>query len=802
MKITYNWLKEFVDFDQSPDQLAELLTMLGLEVEAMEKLGEGMDDVVVALVLEKRQHPNADKLSLCRVNDGTELLDVVCGAQNFKQGDTVALARIGANLPGDFKIKRSKIRGEESCGMLCSEKELGMSDASAGIMVLPANIAPLGTPVFSALGLKETLFEIGLTPNRADCLSVVGIAREVAAKLGISFKYPVSSVAESTTRVESVIGVTVEDAEYCPRYAARYISGCSVAPSPEWLVKRLKAIGIRSINNVVDVTNLVMMELGQPLHAFDCDRLAENRIVVRRAREGEQFTTLDDQQRILTAADLVICDAERPVALAGVMGGQNSEIENSTTAILLESACFHPSAVRKTSKRLGLHTESSHRFERGIDIGGVIRALDRAAALIVELSGGSMAQGRLDVYPGNGEQSAIQFRPERANSLIGIELQREEIIGILKRLECQVSEAPDGVVVVIPPSYRIDLEREVDLIEEVARLNGFDRIPATMPIARVVSDRPTRHQQLEKRVREILVNHGMNEIINFSFTAPDAACKMLLGQDDPRRLAIKLANPLVDEQSVMRTSLLPGLLETVARNINFRSLDLRLFEMRRVYLPVDGDLMPREPIFVVGALTGSRNGDEWSQTNDQIDFYDAKGTVENLLELLKISGISWTPDTPEPYFHPGKSCTIFSGRERIGSIGEIHPTVLENYGLEKPVFCFELDFERIVRLSKTKLTITTPSRFPDSTRDIAMLAPDGLLFEKIIGCVNSVKAKEIENVQIFDLYRGKGIPEGYKSIAIRVRYRSYERTLTDDEISELHAKITDGLVSKLHVTLR
>lgn len=802
MKITYNWLKEFVDFDHSPDQLAELLTMLGLEVEAMEKLGEGLDDVVVALVAEKRQHPNADKLSLCRVNNGTELLDVVCGAQNFNQGDTVALAQIGAILPGDFKIKRSKIRGEESCGMLCSEKELGLANESAGIMVLPAGVAPLGTPVFSALGLKDTKFEIGLTPNRADCLSVIGIAREIAAKLGVKYRYPDTTVTEGATRAESVIGVTVEDVELCPRYAARYITGCSIAPSPEWLVKRLNTIGIRSINNVVDVTNLVMMELGQPLHAFDCDRLAEKRIVVRRAEEGELFTTLDEQQRILKDSDLVICDAERPVALAGVMGGLNSEIESSTTNILLESACFKPAAVRRTSKRLGLHTESSHRFERGVDIGGVMRALDRAASLIVRLSGGSLAAGALDVYPGKCEPSVITFRPERANSLIGIELQREEIIDILKRLECLVSESTDGAVAVIPPSYRIDIEREIDLVEEVARLNGFDRIPATMPMARVESDRPTRHQLLEKNVRDILVNNGMNEIINFSFTAPDAACKLMLNHDDPRRVAIKLANPLVDEQSVMRTTLLPGLLETVARNINYRSLDLKLFEMRRVYLPVTGDIMPREPIFVVGALTGARDGLGWSRINEPVDFYDAKGIIKNLLELLNIGGISWVPDTPEPYFHPGKSCSVFSGRERVGSVGEIHPTVQENFCLEKQVYCFELDFEKLVKLSRTKLSITTPSRFPDSTRDVAMLVPDGLRFEQIIGCVNSVRSKEIEDVTIFDVYCGKGIPEGHKSIAIRVRYRSYERTLTDEEINFLHNKVTDGLVKNLKITLR
>lgn len=451
MKVTYNWLKEFVECDLTPAQLADVLTMLGLEVEGMEHQGAGMDEVVVALVEEKRQHPNADKLSLCRVNNGTEVLDVVCGAQNFKAGDTVALAQIGAVLPGDFRIKRSKIRGEESCGMLCSEKELGLADESAGILVLPAGL-PLGTPVFEALGLKDTLLEIGLTPNRADCLSAIGIAREIAAKLGKAIRLPEAAVPEGNEPADGIIGVTVEDAELCPRYAARHISGCRIAPSPAWLMKRLAAVGIRSINNVVDVTNLVMMELGQPLHAFDCDQLAGRRIVVRRASEGEPFTTLDGQQRILTSGDLMICDAERPVALAGIMGGQNSEISDVTTNILLESAWFKPAAIRTTSKRLGLHTESSHRFERGTDIGGVVRALDRAAALIAELAGGTVSRGVLDAYPGRKESQAITLRPGRANALIGIDLSPAETIDILRRLECDVQEQADGTLAVVPPA--------------------------------------------------------------------------------------------------------------------------------------------------------------------------------------------------------------------------------------------------------------------------------------------------------------------------------------------------------------
>ncbi len=800
MKVTYNWLKEFVDFDLSPETLSDVLTMLGLEVEGMEKQGCGMDDVVVARVEEKRQHPNADKLSLCRVNNGSAVLDVVCGAQNFKQGDTVALAQIGAILPGDFKIKRSKIRGEESCGMLCSEKELGLAVESAGIMVLSPGLS-LGTPVFEALGLKDTLLEIGLTPNRADCLSVAGIAREIAAKLGKNVRYPDMPISEGPVAADAVIGVTIADADLCPRYAARYISGCQVAPSPEWLVKRLSAVGMRSISNVVDVTNLVMMELGHPLHAFDCDQLEGHRIVVRRAGEGELFTTLDDQQRVLTVDDLVICDALRPVALAGVMGGLNSEISDATSNILLESACFKPAAIRRTSKRLGLHTESSHRFERGADIGMVARALDRAASLIAQLSGGSVAQGVIDVYPGEFTPATITLRPERVGALLGIELSLREIEDILTRLECCVRETTEGTLEVVPPTYRIDIEREIDLVEEVARMKGFDAIPATMPIARVVSDRPTLHQRTERFVRDILVAHGMNEIINFSFISPEAADKLLLSDDDIRRTAIKLANPLVAEQSIMRTTLLPGVLDAVARNISFRTMDLKLFEIRRRYLPTTEE-MPHEPLCIAGALTGSRVDGGWDASRDAVDFYDVKGIIENLLDSLHIRGVKWIADSPETYYHPGKSCSIMVGRDRIGTLGEIHPTVQENFEIEKPVYAFELDFATLVKLSSQMTTITAPSRFPDSTRDIALLAPDELPADKLLECINTVKAQEIEQVEIFDVYRGTGIQEGFKSIAIRIRYRSYERTLTDDEIAGIHAKVIAVLVNKLNVSIR
>lgn len=801
MIVTYNWLKEFVDVNLPPAELADLLTMLGLEVERMESRGEGMDEVVVAVVQEKAQHPNADKLSLCKVNDGREILSIVCGAQNFKAGDKVALARIGAALPGGFKIKRSKIRGEESFGMLCSDKELGLADESAGIMILPPDL-PLGVPLFEALGMKDTIFEIGLTPNRADCLSVIGIAREIAAKLGKKIRYPEQAVLEAGKAIADVASVVVEDPHLCPRYTARYISGCTIAPSPQWLADRLKAVGMRTINNVVDVTNYVLLEYGHPLHAFDSDLLSGGKIIVRRGGEGETFTTLDGQTRHLKTSDLTIRDAEKVVALAGIMGGENSEISDGTTDILLESAYFKPSAIRMTSKRLGLHTESSHRFERGADIHVLIRALDRAASLIAELAGGSIAKGIMDVHPGTVERKKIRVRLDRINDLLGTSLNAEEVKDIFHSLEFVVEAVEPGIFDVEPPSFRIDIEREIDLVEEVARLNGYDKIPVTMPKARVFSDRPTRHQKLENRVRDLLVADGFNEVVNFSFISPDTCDKILLAADDPRRDSIKLLNPLVEEQSVMRTSLLPGILETAARNASFRILNQRIFEMRRVYLPRVERELPEEPINVAGLITGLRDPEGWNQQKEAADFYDVKGIVENLLEQLNISGVTYDGREAESFYHPGKSCNIRLNGEIIGSAGEIHPTVQENFGFDKPLYYFELNFEKLVNSCKDELTVHAPPRFPDTFRDIAMILDEETPAVEILNCVNALKEKEIEGAEIFDLYMGEHVPAGKKSIAVRVRYRSPERTLTDDEIIRLHTRVVDTMTKKLNVSIR
>jgi phenylalanyl-tRNA synthetase beta chain len=484
------------------------------------------------------------------------------------------------------------------------------------------------------------------------------------------------------------------------------------------------------------------------------------------------------------------------------MGGANSEIQDTTSNILLESAYFNPSAIRKTAKRLGLHTESSHRFERGADIEIVTRALERAASLIAELAGGEVAKGIIDVYPRRNVPRSIRFSVTRCNELLGITLSSDEIAELFRRLEFTVEATGQDVLDVRVPTYRVDLEREIDLVEEVARLNGYDRIPVTIPRAGIFSDRPTRHQRLERCLRDLMVGHGFNEVINFSFMAPASLDKLLLDTADHRRSPVRLRNPLVEEQSVMRTTLLPGLLETAAGNISYRSLDLRLFELRRVYLPEEGKDLPNEPLYLAGILAGLRVPEGWNQERRQVDFYDAKGVVENILETVGIAPLEFSVERLDPFYHPGKACAVKHGGEIIGSLGEIHPDVQQNFDLSLPIYYFELNFEKLVALGREDLTVTPPSRFPDTFRDIAMLVDEETLASVILEGIEGLRIKEIESAAIFDLYRGTSIPEGKKSIAVRVRYRSHEKTLTDDDVTSLHQRVIDNLVRKLNATMR
>ena len=805
MIVTYNWLKEFVDFDLDADQLSHQLTMAGLEVDFMEKLGASLDSVIVAKLESVEPHPEADRLTLCQVNTGSDVIPVVCGATNHKTGDLIALAQVGSLLPGDFKIKKSKIRGAESRGMLCSEKELGLAEEADGILILPQGLQ-LGTPVFTALGLKDVRYEIGLTPNRADCLSVAGVAREVGAFVDKKIQLPTSgAMNEGELSIDTKTSVTIEDPSGCPRYMARLIEGVTVAPSPSWLVQRLESIGMRSINNVVDVTNYVLMELGHPLHAFDFNLLRGKKIVVKRADEGSEFITLDEQTRKLKSSDIVICDDEGPVALAGIMGGENSEVQDTTVDILLESAYFDPISVRRTSKRLGIHTEASHRFERGADIDIVAIALDRAMSLIQELAGGTVAKGCIDNYPQALFKREVSITTSRTNALLGLNLSLDQIEQLLNSIELNTVrldlEGQEALKATIPMS-RHDLEREVDLIEEVARLNGYDNIPVTMPVSRAVRQTKDKSQITTRLLRDAMVSQGYSEIINYSFTSPTAWDKINLSEDDTRRSTIKVLNPLTEEQSIMRTSLVPAMLETISRNLSYRSHDLSLFELRPVFAVKGEEIQPIESVRMCAAITGKREIEGWSQSDDNVDYYDLKGTVETVCQQLSIPSLRAELDAQQPYLHPGKSCRLYNDKMLLGVMGEIHPQVQDNYDIDQPVFLVDLDVSAIQTTKKNAVTFKPISRFPDSYRDSSFLFDEEISAQQIFDVLSKVKVKNLDDVTLFDMYIGKGVPEGKKSLAIRARYRSMDKTFTDDEISAMHAKIVKSLQKNLGAEIR
>lgn len=800
MKVTLNWLKEYVDFDFSADDLSHRLTMTGLEVDAMERLGEGLDTVIVARLADVQQHPDADRLTVCTVDTGSATQQVVCGAKNHRTGDLIALAQVGTVLPGNFKIKKSKIRGQESFGMLCSMSELGLSEESDGIMILPSDL-DLGRPVFEQLGLKDVMYEIGLTPNRSDCLSVVGVAREVAAMADTSLRLPEPVIIENDTLVAEKTSVTLEDPNLCPRYAARLIENVKIGPSPEWLVGRLEAVGLRSINNVVDVTNFVMMELGQPLHAFDFNLLRERRIVVRRAEQGTEFTTLDGQVRTLLASDLVICDGEGPIALAGIMGGGNSEVSSETTDILLESAYFNPVSIRRTSKRLGLHTDASHRFERGTDVDMVPLALDRATALIAELASGQVAKGVVDEYPSSLPRRSVTVSASKASQILGLEVDADDIRHKLTSigLNCDLH---DGAVKVEIPNFRPDLEREIDLVEEVARLIGYDQIPVTMPVSSLTCQQLPVHLSSERQVRDLLIELGYSEIINYSFYNASCLDKLRIDEKDSRRQNVNILNPLTEEQGVMRTSLVPSLLETASRNLAYRSEDLALFELRPVFQPVKDSEMARESLRLSAFLCGRREPQGWAQSSDEADFFDMKGVVEQLLSNLGVSEVCWQVEHDEAFYHPGKSCAIYQGERLLGTLGELHPEVIRNFDLAPSSILCDIDIEALFELGDKTIKFKPLSRFPDVQRDSAFLVDIDVAAQQVFSILNRVKIKDLESIELFDVYCGEGVPEGKKSLAIRACYRAMDRTLTDELIQNLHGKLIKAMEKELGAELR
>lgn len=797
MNVTLNWLNTYIEFDFSTDELADRLTMLGIEVESVKELGTALKGVVVGKVISVSPHPNADKLVLCQVDIGEEKThQIVCGAPNVCVGMFAPVATIGTELPTGITIKHAKLRGEESHGMLCSEKELGISEDAAGLMELPSDLH-IGISLTDALGLDDTVFELEITPNRPDCLSLIGVAREIRAETGNPIKFPEVNIQEVDTDIHELTSVTIDTPDLCPRYAARVVRGVKIGESPAWLKQRLESVGIGVINNIVDVTNFVLMEYGQPLHAFDYNKLGENRIVVRRAAEGEQITTLDEMERKLTPDMLVIADAAKPVALAGIMGGYDTEITGTTCDVLLESANFDPSSVRATARVLGLNTEASYRFERGADPEAVIPAIDRATQLIVELAGGTVCNGIIDEYPGKCELLQIHLRPERVNYILGTELEADEIKQILLRLGfgIETSQQQDNIYQVTVPTFRRDISREIDLIEEIARVHGYDNIPTSLPKGDIPIPTINPLDEVRRRIKHYLLGSGMMEAINYSFCHPNCFDKIRIAEANPLRDALQLRNPLSPEMSILRTTLIPSLLENAQHNHNHQIDNIALFELSTVFL--NGE----EPARLVGILAGEIGGGVYGNPYQPPDFFDIKGIVEGALEVCGID--YWTfAKTDEPTFHPGRNAEVLLGDQRIGILGEAHPEVLENYELPYKAYLFELDLGKLADAADFTKRFEPIPIYPSILRDLAIVVEQDMPSDTPISIIYSTGGTLVESVRLFDVYVGDQVQEGMKSLAYTIKYHSATETLTDKEVNDLHDKVVKQLHQELGAELR
>ena len=796
MRISLNWLRELCPVTLSEDEVARKLTSIGLEVEGREKRGLG-PGIVAARVVSRDPIAGSDHLSVCKVDDGAGIHQVVCGAQNYAAGDVVPMARPGANLPNGTEVRRAKLRGVESDGMLLSQRELGLSDDHSGLMILPRDVR-VGAPMDELLGFPDTILEINVTPNRPDALSHVGIARELSAITGVAVKIPATQPAG---KAELPARVEIEDPQRCPRYVARAIEGVQVGPSPLWVQERLRACGVRPISNVVDATNLALLELGHPLHGFDLDELAGRRIIVRRAREGEPLTTLDGKERKLSADDLVIADAEKPVALAGVMGGQTSEVSDRTTRILLESAMFESGGIRRTSRRHGLHTEASHRFERGMDDHTADKAANRCAELIVQLAGGRLLPGALDVYPSPSEPAKVMVRPGRVSAVLGVPVGEAEVDRWLRAL--QLVPVGDGRWSV--PSWRRDLTREIDCIEEIARLRGYDTIPVVLHPAGIGETAAISPQRrVTAQARAALSAHGFDEVLNYSFL-PEKDLAAVAPQPP-----LRVANPLTAEQGAMRTTLLPGLLRNVGYNLARGVRDLKLYELGRVYLPeadashLSGELAwpVHEPRRLGLALTGMRRAKSWNGGGDAADFYDLKGAVEDVLEAMGIAGARFEPGS-HPALHPASASTLRVAGEAAGSLGQVHPAVAAHFDVPQESFVAELDWEALLSRAVALKQLRGVPRFPAVARDLAFVVEAGVPAEKILEEIRGADGgKLLEQVTLFDLYRGPPVPEGRKSVAFGLSLRAPDRTLTDAEADALCAAIRDRLKERIGAEIR
>jgi phenylalanyl-tRNA synthetase beta chain len=802
MLVSIKWLKDYVDIELTAAQLAHELTMAGLEVDEIKTIRPQFSGVVVAKILSVKPHPSADRLFLCDVTDGAENYAVVCGAKNIAPGDVVPLAKVGAVIPGGYTIKSSVLRGEKSDGMLCSEAELEIGDDESGIMHLNADLLP-GSPLEVALNIEDTVLDVNVTPNRSDCLSMIGMAREVAAITGKKMKLPSVKIKESSEDINSLTSVKIIDADLCPRYTARMIKNVKVKSSPIWMKNRLEAAGLRAINNIVDVTNFVMLEMGQPLHAFDFRFLEEGRIVVRKSKNNEEFVSLDEKSRTLPADTLLICDGVKPVAIGGIMGGLNSEVKEDTQVVFLESAYFNPPSIRRSTRKLAMPTDAAFRFERGIDPEGVVKALNRAAQLIAELSGGRVCKNYIDEYPEKIISSQnIPLRLDRIREVIGIEIGAKDVVKILRSIGMTVRQEGRGRYLVTPPTCRVDISREIDLIEEVIRLYGYDRVPVTLPAVAVTEMEVIPRLEMEEKIRQLLIGSGYTEIVNYSFGNPLAAEILCLPHDDERQRPVRIKNPLGEDLSAMRTTIIYGLLETAKRNANNGSFDLKIFEIGRIFLDRRTAELPEEKNMFAGLLTGKIT-DDFRGSNKTVDFYTLKGSLENIFVDLKINNCRYVSAVVEPFLHPGKSCGIFLDDKQIGFLGEVHPDVLETIDLKNKAYVFEINLDILVAAYlDRKVSYQEISKYPAVLRDAAFIIPFTMEADRMLNIVLEQKEDLLENVSIFDVYSDKGFTEGTKSLGLRFSYRASDRTLTDLEANTVHDRIVQKTVTLTGAKIR
>ncbi len=800
MRVSLKWLRDYVDISLSTKELAHRLTMAGSEVASIEETGGAWDNIVVAQLVGIDPHPNADRLRLTTVDTGKERITVVCGAPNLTLGDKVAFASVGATLIDGHTgqpivLQPARIRGVASAGMVCSEKELGISEDHEGIMVLPSD-APMGTPLAQYLG--DTILDFDITPNRPDCLSVIGIAREVAALTDGKVRLPEVVYQEGGVPIAEMVSVEIADSDLCPRYCASLITSVEITSSPPWMQERLVAAGMRPINSVVDITNYVMLEHGQPLHAFDYDQIRQKRIIVRRPRQGEFLTTLDGIDRELTSDMLVIADGEGAVALAGVMGGAESEVTDSSTSILLEAANFHPGNLRHTSTNLHMRSEASSRFEKGLNPELAPIALRRATQLMVELAGGRAAKGIIDVYPGRAETEPILLTQRRVKKVLGIEPSTDETVKVLASLGFVCAPTAEGDLSVTVPHWRTDVRLADDLVEELARIIGYESIPTTTLSGQLPAWQPDMTWEVRERIRDLLVSCGLQEVITYPLVGLESLRQVAPAGESLDPFPLRVLNPLTQEQEYLRTTLRASLLSTLAANEKHETNGIRLFEIGKVYLPRENDL-PDEREMICGVLSGPREERSWLENPEGMHFYDAKGIAGTLLDRLGVEARFAAAD--DAILHPGKTAEITVDDTAIGVLGEVHPEVTERFGISSPaVYLFELNLPQLVPLVPTTRSYRQLSRYPSILRDIAVVVAAELPSQRVSEIIEATHL--VSEVTLFDVFRGEQIPAGSKSLAYRIAYRSSSRTLTDEEVDQAQSQIIATLHRELGATLR